>query len=90
MSWPTSYHGRLWIHAGLRADPGDMLPEGLPAPRGAVLGSVRLVGCVRSSGSGWAIPSQWHWLLDDPQPLSEPVPCPVGSACGHSRKPSPP
>ena len=48
---------------------------GVTAPRGVILGLVRLVGCVRDSTSSWAIPGLWHWLLADAVPLPEPVPC---------------
>lgn len=42
---------------------------------GAIMGTVEVVHCARDSESPWAIPGQWHWILDDPQPLPEPIPC---------------
>lgn len=44
-------------------------------PVGHVVATCRVVGAVRDSDSRWAIPGQWHWLLDDLQPLpTGPVP----------------
>jgi ASCH domain len=85
---PTSFRGRLAIHAALRfADPsaGLVLADVAAAlglckgavprlPRGVVLGTVELHDCRRDSGSRWAIPDQWHWLVRDPRPLPDPVP----------------
>jgi hypothetical protein len=80
-SWRTKYRGRLLIHASLRPDPSARefaarLGLEVPAvvPRGAILGSVVLVDVVNDSTSPWAEPGAWHWLLEDPQPWSEPVP----------------
>jgi ASCH domain len=50
--------------------------------RGVILGSVDVVGCHgdetaedRESCSPWARHGQHHWMLANPQPLAEPVPC---------------
>jgi len=52
---------------------GHPVPTDLPT--GAVLGTVTVTGCVRDATSPWAEPGQWHWLLADPRPWPEPVPC---------------
>jgi len=43
------------------------------APRGFILGTVEVVGCVQDSSSEWAEPGKWHWILENPQPWPEPV-----------------
>jgi hypothetical protein len=77
-TWRTNFRGTLLVHAG-RVDRLPMLEFGhllTAAPLvGAVVGTVEVVDCVRDSESPWAIPGQWHWTLDDPQPLAEPVLC---------------
>ena len=87
-SQPTSFRGRLAVHAALKfADPSPYLVLAdvaaelelsksavLRLPRGVVLGSVELHDCRQDSGSRWALPGQWHWLVRDPRPLPEPVP----------------
>lgn len=73
-SWTTSYRGRVYIHAGMRLDPEDVLPDGVPVPRGAIIGHVELVNIVTDSASRWAEPGQYHWLLAIPVALTSPVP----------------
>lgn len=49
-SWPTSFRGRVIVHAGQRYDftaPGDYQP----LPRGALLGEVDIIDCVTDSPS---------------------------------------
>jgi hypothetical protein len=79
--WRTKYRGRLWIHASQRLDEnayfalsssGVSLPEHLP--RGALVGAVELVGCVRDSSSRWAEPGCWHWQVGRAWALPEPIP----------------
>lgn len=78
-SWPAAHRGLLAVHAGLGTDPEalkahrGLLPPG-PLPRGVILGTVNVTGCVRDSPSPWAEPGCWHWILKNPQPLAEPVP----------------
>jgi len=80
-TWHTDYRGPLAIHAGLAAArayhawaQGWMAAIGVEAPeldelsRGCVLGTVELVDCVRDSGSRWAMPDCWHWVLTNPRP----------------------
>jgi hypothetical protein len=79
-SWATKHRRRLWIHASKRLDEdayraldasGVHLPEHLP--RGALVGAVELVGCVRDSPSRWAEPGQWHWQIGQHWALPEPI-----------------
>jgi hypothetical protein len=78
-TWTTAYRGPLAIHAGARVEAdglavhGHLLPGG-ELPRGAMLGTVRLVDVVEDYPSVWATPGQWHWVLADPKPLSRPIP----------------
>ena len=76
-SWPTSYRGPLLIHAGSRRDPALCRQLGLnpdDLTYGAVIGIVDVVDCVRNSTSEWAEPDQYHWILENPRPLSGPIP----------------
>jgi hypothetical protein len=76
-SWPTKYRGKLGIHAGMRVDAqavdefGYLLRVG-PLPRGALIGSVTLVDCIRDSKSDWADRGVWHWVLADAHTLVHP------------------
>jgi hypothetical protein len=74
-SWPTSYRGRLYVHAGMRLEDEDVLPADVPVPRGCIIGYVDLVDVMTGSQSRWAEPGQYHWLLANPVPLPEPLPC---------------
>ena len=73
-SWATRYRGRLYIHAGMRLDPDDVLPAEVPVVHGAIIGHVELVDIATGSPSHWAEPGQYHWLLANPVPLPSPVP----------------
>jgi hypothetical protein len=73
-SWTTTYRGRLYIHAGMRLDPDDVLPVGVPIVHGAIIGHVELVDIVTDSPSRWAERGQYHWLLANPVPLPSSVP----------------
>jgi len=46
--------------------------------QGAILGTVRVTGCITDSDSPWAIPGQHHYLLADPKPFDKPIPYPAG------------
>jgi hypothetical protein len=78
-TWTTGYRGRLAIHAGARVEAdglaahGHLLPRG-DLPRGAMLGTVSLVDVVENHPSVWAVPGLWHWVLADPNLLSQPIP----------------
>jgi hypothetical protein len=73
----TKYRGKLGIHAGTRVDAGALEQHGRllgdrPLPRGALIGSVTLVDCIRNSKSPWADRDAWHWLLSDARILVHP------------------
>lgn len=86
--WPTSYRGRLLIHASMKKNPAEqqayarqticelsaLRPSDLPAefPRATILGSVELVDCVEDADSPWAS-GVFHWILRDPRPLHQPI-----------------
>jgi hypothetical protein len=98
--WHTAHRGPLAIHASRRASPEDralcrsepvrsaLRRAGLDGwgslPRGAVLGTVTLLDCVRvedlppsTDCAGGLLdlrPGLWAWLLADPVPLPAPLP----------------
>lgn len=78
-SWATQYRGPLVIHAGVRMGPDErgyaeewgLVPESLP--RGAVIGTVRLVDCVlfepgvdrwSCQARLWELTDRERWLGD--------------------------
>jgi activating signal cointegrator 1 len=102
----TPYRGRLAIHASetisddavalyfqepfraaLRAS-GVMSPDDLV--RGAIIGYVNVVDCIRSGSKRLAEISdqerafgdftrgRWAWIFTDPAPLTDPIPAPDG------------
>lgn len=80
-TWVTAHDGLLVVHAAKTVDrPAvEILRDmGEPVPdrpvTGALLGTVRVVGCVSGSGSWWAERGAWHWKLSDPRPFDEPIP----------------
>jgi hypothetical protein len=86
---PTRERGRIWIHAGLVADPRLVALAGLTGaslPRGALVGTVEIVDCTPFTRE---IAEQMHavnvyfgtwtagsfaWRLAAPQRLATPVP----------------
>lgn len=98
--WHTRHRGLLAIHAARREPPGARaLAEREPWmlllqklgmsqcsvwPRGAVLGTVELLDCVRVEDLtdvsdlelqlGDFRPGRWAWLLGDPHPWPKPIP----------------
>jgi hypothetical protein len=80
---PTKYRGTLLIQASAKVDLAayaEYIAEGIelpPAERlvtGAIIGSVQVIGCVRNSGSRWAIRGYWHWLTAQPRPSNPVIP----------------
>ena len=61
-SWPTSYRGRLAIHAGKKKCDGS---DGLPL--GAIVAVCELVDCVRKGFR------EYHWLLANVERLRNPI-----------------
>jgi hypothetical protein len=75
-SKPVRYRGTILIHAGLTTERGPMAEHGHllgQYPCGVIIGAVDIVGCVRDSGSEWAMDGYWHWLLANPRQCG-PVP----------------
>lgn len=85
-TWPTNFRGTFLIHAGLkydRASAVDIADEilAVPEPRppaacGAIVGTARLVDCVRVESleaRSWAL-GPWCFMLDDVQPFAKPIP----------------
>ena len=99
-SWPTDYRGVLAIHAGKTLPPyalefcrefdGELAAVGIhdvtALPLGAVLGCVRLTGCIKTDGpearrlgerakawGNWE-PGRYAWRLEGPAPYGAPVP----------------
>lgn len=81
--WSTDYRGRLLIHAGREVDPRGIAvleSAGVTVPAEAlagrvIVGAVQLADCIRNSGSPWARPGVWHWLLESPEPATAAVSC---------------
>ncbi|MGH8866654.1 MAG: ASCH domain-containing protein [Actinomycetes bacterium] len=69
-SWRTTHRGPLLVHAA-RTDARPGVPADLP--RGALVGVVTVVDCVRDHPDGE--PGYWHWVITDPGPLPEPIAC---------------
>jgi hypothetical protein len=80
-TWRTSYRGPLLIHAGSGTDEQGMeqhadeiVASGADVRVRGILGTVNLVDVARNHSSAWALPDCWHWVLQDPRRLVEPVP----------------
>jgi hypothetical protein len=94
-TWPCRYRGPLLIHAGKSRewleddqdedDPEDRIYEGCPANRdlvfGAIIGIVRMVGCLTSSqiekrdGKVWGCANgPWCHEYAEARALTEPIP----------------
>ena len=79
-TWTTGHRGLLVVHApkgiqyyaGAHIEAFKDLPD--PMVTGALLGTVRIVGCVDDSDSEWADEEHWHWQLTDPHPFLTPIP----------------
>jgi hypothetical protein len=79
-TWPTSHRGLLVVHAGVAVDEQAMARMGnalnSPLPLGHIVGVVELQDCVvLKRRTRWALRDHFHWLLERPRLLSEPVPC---------------
>jgi len=77
-TWPTTYRGRLYIHAGQAFDhagyqtiqrrfPHLPLPPIDSFPRGGILGTIEIYDCVTMSLSLW-FQGPYGFLLRNPQP----------------------
>jgi hypothetical protein len=73
----TYIRERILIQACLKIERDEAEELGLDPDEltnGAIVGSVEIVDCVKNSKSKWAIPGQWHWILEDPLVLAKPIP----------------
>jgi hypothetical protein len=50
-------------------------PRFVSIPRGAIIGTVEVVGVGPHPTSPWAGPVAVHWLLAKPRPIDTPIPC---------------
>lgn len=86
-SWPTRIRGRICIHAATRMTEGEVFefdnlvafdwgitaPEYEDLPRGGIVGTVEIVGCVKHHPSRWMF-GPWGFVLRNPQPVPF-IPC---------------
>lgn len=83
-TWATKYRGPLFLHAARKIDLEAFawirahfprLALKLPEPgspelqTGGIIGRALLVDCVENHPSPWAIPGQWHHVLDEVEPV---------------------
>ena len=73
--WPTSFRGRIYVHAGKQPDLDSYMPGEIPADQfGAILGEVDIVDCVTASESDWFC-GRYGFVLANPQAYETPIPC---------------
>ena len=80
-----NYRGKIAVHVSKQRAPGSDIDHDLLEDAkiwqayksiknaGQVIGTVVLVDCVRDSGSEWAIPGRWHWVLASPRRYRNPI-----------------
>jgi hypothetical protein len=76
-TWSTTYRGPVAILAGKKVDCSLALSLGLDPnklTRGAIIGVVEVVDCIRDSKSRWAMSGHYHWVLRNPRRTSTPIP----------------
>ena len=85
----TNLRGRVYIHASrgfnrehyrwIVENDNRLVTGGVPFPEefvhGAIIGKVDIVDCVKNSTSRWAITGQHHYILANPIPYADPLPC---------------
>lgn len=83
-SWPTKYRGQLLIHAGKSSkfmEESKAFHERLDLEFpsrlefGSIIGVVTVVDCVQNHPSQWAMDGYWHWVLENPIKLDQPISC---------------
>lgn len=86
-SWESNYFGPLLIHASLAFDkeghrwvkqnfPRIRMPKPTEFPRGAIVGQVRMLGCIEEgelATSPWFF-GPYGFVLDKPKQFPEPIP----------------
>lgn len=87
-SWYTPVRGRILVHTGrtysqrthreyawaLAGYRDIKLPPFEEMPRGAIVGAVDIVDCVKSHSSYWKDPYGWGFVLANAKALSTPTP----------------
>jgi hypothetical protein len=79
-SWPTSYRGRILVHAAMKywqgGIPSKLTPIPPLLPTGAIVGSVEIVDCVRVETINDPFATgPWCWILRRPEAYRYTVPC---------------
>jgi hypothetical protein len=83
-TWKPTRPFLMLVHAGKRTDfdgfkfirrQGIEPPLTSQLPYGAIVGAVTVASWTQHSTSRWAIPGQWHWLLENPFAFDEPLAC---------------
>lgn len=86
-TWRTNFRGRFLIHSSKKLGfdghdidffrrlgyTGQDIIEWANQPRGAIVGSVELVDCVKDYKSVWAAEGQYHFILKDPVAFDKPI-----------------
>ena len=88
-NWKTHFRGRVAIHAAAGMTRGEYdraceyirganrrirIPTYEELERGAIIGTVEIVDCVRGSDSPWFM-GEYGFVLARPERLQEPIPC---------------
>ena len=88
-TWPTKFRGRVYIHASkkfnkehyqwIMENDNRLVTGGLPFIyefiRGAIIGEVDIVDCIRGHSSRWAFTEQWNFVLANPVLYDKPIRC---------------
>jgi hypothetical protein len=81
-TWRLSQPSVILVHAGKTIDftawklmgrLGIEPPITSKLVTGGIIGAVTVNRCIRDSPSRWADPGQWHWIVENPVPLEQPV-----------------
>lgn len=51
---------------GMLRKGGHVTPRDIQSQCGGIVGSCIFSGCVRDSSSPWAMPGEYHWLIESP------------------------
>ena len=80
-TWPTSFRGRIYVHAGKSVDwdvdhmdtRGHRFEVKVPEETGAILGEVDIVDCVTESDSKW-FDGPYGFVLENAVAYGTPIP----------------
>jgi hypothetical protein len=78
-TWAPRELGRIYIHSSkipaTNYDPIQFSSMDLNSLAcGYIIGSVDIIDVVTDYKSPWAIPGNYHWILENPMPLKHPIP----------------